>query len=254
MTTMKKPATAKERIILALDVDDFDLAKQIVRELKDYVGFFKVGMQLLTACGMSVINMIHDEGANVFFDGKFHDIPNTVARSCANLVKRGVHTFTIHVKGGSKMLATTTKLAVETAKRYNKPEPTILGVTLLSSFGQRTLNQELCVDLNIDDYVAQLAKLAKAGNLKGVVASASEVSQIRKICGENFIIVCPAVRPTWSVVDDQVRVVTPTDAILAGIDYMVIGRPVINAENRVDAINLIIEEIENALSTIPAVV
>ena len=118
---------------------------------------------------------------------------------------------------------------------------------ILSSFGQRTLNQELGVNLTIDNYVKQLSELAINAKLNGVVASASEVKSIRELCKEDFIIACPAVRPTWSIVDDQVRVVTPTDAIKAGVDYMIIGRPVVNAENRIDAINMIINEIECAL-------
>ena len=194
--------------------------------------------------------MIHDEGANVFFDGKFHDIPNTVARACANLVKRNISFFDVHIKGGSKMLATTVKLANETAKKYEKQPPVILGVTLLSSFGQRTLTQELNVNMNIDEYVGSLAKMAIDAGLNGVVASASEANVIRKECPEDFIIVCPAIRPTWSVVNDQVRVVTPTDAVLSGVDYMVIGRPVICAQNKIEAIKLIIDEIEEAESLI----
>ncbi|MBE7706166.1 MAG: orotidine-5'-phosphate decarboxylase [Cyanobacteria bacterium SIG30] len=244
---IKKPLNPRERIILALDVDDFNVAQDIVRELKDYVGFFKVGLQLYTSCGFDVVEMIQSNGGRVFFDGKFHDIPNTVARACANLVKRDIDFFDIHIKGGSKMLSTTVRLAQETAKKYEKEQPTILGVTLLSSFGQRTLNQELGVDLTIDDYVARLANLAQQANLNGVVASASEARKIREICGEDFLIVCPAVRPTWSVVDDQVRVVTPTDAIKAGVDYMIVGRPIINASDRVEACNMIIAEIENAI-------
>lgn len=247
--TIEKPKSPKDRIILALDVDDFNEAKQLVKELKDYVGFFKVGLQLSTSVGLDVVKMIQDEGGKVFFDGKFHDIPNTVARACANLVKKDVSFFDVHIKGGSKMLSTTVKLANETAKKYNKPVPVILGVTLLSSFGQRTLTQELNVNMNIDDYVDCLAKMAIDAGLNGVVASASEAVVIRKNCPDDFIIVCPAIRPTWSVVNDQVRVVTPTDAVLSGVDYMVVGRPVICAENRVEAIKLIIDEIENALAS-----
>ena len=249
--TMEKPKTAKERIILALDVDDFDEAKKLVLELKDYVGFFKVGLQLYTSCGFEVIKMIHELGGKVFFDGKFHDIPNTVARASANLVKNDVSFFDVHIKGGSKMLTTTVKLAGETAKRLGKRTPVILGVTLLSSFGQKTLTQELNVNMNIDDYVDGLAKMAQDAGLDGVVASASEVPAIRREREEAFIIVCPAIRPTWSVVNDQVRVVTPTDAIHSGVDYMVVGRPVICAENKTDAIQLIIDEIEEALETQP---
>lgn len=242
-----KPKSPKDRIILALDVDSFEEAQDLVDELKEYVGFFKVGLQLYTACSSKVVSMIHNKGAKVFFDGKFHDIPNTVAKACANLVKKNISFFDVHIKGGSKMLTTTVKLAQETAKRYNKPEPTILGVTLLSSFGQRTLTEELSVNLNLDDYVERLAKVAKDSGLDGVVASASEVEKIRQTCGEDFLIVCPAIRPTWSVVNDQIRVVTPTDAIRAGIDYMVVGRPVISAADRVEAIKMIINEIEEAL-------
>ncbi len=244
--TFEKPENPKDKIILALDVDDFDEAKKLVRELKNYAGFFKVGLQLYTSVGSDVIKMIHDEGSKVFFDGKFHDIPNTVARASANLVKKGISFFDIHIKGGSKMLSTTVKLAGETAKKYGMEPPVILGVTLLSSFGQKTLTEELNVNMNIDDYVSSLAKMAYDAGLNGVVASASEAVVIRKECPEDFIIVCPAIRPTWSVVNDQVRVVTPTDAVLSGVDYMVIGRPVTSADDKTGAIQLIIDEIEEA--------
>lgn len=238
---------AKDRLILALDVDTMEEAKELVYELKDYVGIFKVGLQLFTSVGPEIIKVIQGEGGNIFFDGKFHDIPNTVAKASANLVKHGVTFFNIHIQGGSKMLATSIKLAKETARRYEMPKPTILGVTLLTSFGQRTLTEELGVDCNIDDYVGKLAKLAKDSGLDGVVASATDVPKIRKTCGDDFIILCPAIRPTWSVVNDQIRVVTPTDAIKAGVDYMVIGRPITAAKDRVSAARLILDEIEEAI-------
>lgn len=244
--TVLKPRSAKERIILALDVDTVEEAKELVLELKDYVGFFKVGLQL-QSYGFEVSEMIKECGSRVFYDMKFHDIPNTVARASANLVKRGIDFFDVHIKGGSKMMSATVKLAQETAKRYEIDSPTILGVTLLSSFGQRTLTQELNVNMSIDEYVSRLAKTAKESGLNGVVASASEAPIIREVCGDDFIIVCPAVRPTWSVVNDQVRVVTPSDAIKSGVDYMVVGRPVTAAENKVEAIELIIQEINDAL-------
>lgn len=243
---LKKPESARERIILALDVDTLEEARELVEQLKEYVGYFKVGLQLYSACGYEAVKMIHELGAKVFFDAKFHDIPNTVARASANLVKNDVDFFDLHIKGGSKMLTTTCKYSREIAKKFNKPTPTILGVTLLSSFGQKTLNQELNVSMNIDEYVSRLAKVALDAKLDGVVASASEVGAIRRVCGKDFIIVCGAIRPTWSVVDDQVRVVTPTDAIQNGVDYMVVGRPVIFAKDRIEAITLIIDEIERA--------
>jgi orotidine-5'-phosphate decarboxylase len=154
----------------------------------------------------------------------------------------------MHIQGGSKMIATSIKLAKETSKRYELHKPTILGVTLLTSFGQRTLTEELGVESNIDDYVAKLAKLAKDSGLDGVVASATDIPKIRKACGDDFIILCPAIRPTWSVVNDQIRVVTPTDAIRAGVDYMVIGRPITSAKDKASAARLILDEIEEALA------
>lgn len=245
--TVLKPQTAKERIILALDVDTVEEAEKLIVELKDYVGFFKVGLQL-QSYGFEVSELIKRHGSKVFYDMKFHDIPNTVAKASANLVKRGIDFFDVHIKGGSKMMSATVKLANETAKRYEKEIPTILGVTLLSSFGQKTLTQELNVNMSIDEYVSRLVKTAQESGLTGVVASASEAPIIREVCGEDFLIVCPAVRPTWSVVNDQVRVVTPSDAIRAGVDYMVVGRPVTSAANKIEAIELIIQEISDALS------
>lgn len=241
---IKKPETAKDRLILALDVDTIEEVEKYVTLLKDYVGFFKVGLQLYTSCGFDAVKAIKRHGGEVFFDGKFHDIPNTVAKASVNLLKNGVDFFDIHISGGSKMLTNTVKLVKETARRNDMPIPTILGVTLLSSFGQRTLTEELNVKMNIDEYVSYLAQIAKESGIDGVMASASEAKKIRQEFGDDFIILCPAIRPTWSVVNDQVRVVTPTDAIKAGVDFMVIGRPVISADDPVAAIKLIIDEIE----------
>ena len=239
-----KPTSARERLILALDVDTIEEVEKYVKLLKDYVGFFKVGLQLYTSCGFEAVKVINDLGGKVFFDGKFHDIPNTVAKASVNLLKNGINFFDIHTSGGSKMLSTTVKLARETAKKNGYEMPTILGVTLLSSFGQRTLTEELNVKMNIDEYVGYLTKIAKDSGIDGVMASASEAKKIREEFGEDFIILCPAIRPTWSVVNDQVRVVTPTDAVKAGVDFMVVGRPVLSAEDPVAAIKLIIDEIE----------
>jgi orotidine-5'-phosphate decarboxylase len=240
--------SAKDKLILALDVDTMEEAKELVSELKDYVGTFKVGLQLFSSVGPDVIKLIHDEGAKIFFDGKFHDIPNTVAKASANLVKHGVSFFNIHIQGGSKMITSSIKLARETAKKYGLPKPTILGVSLLTSFGQRTLTEELKVNMNIDDYVSSLAKLAKSSGLDGIICSATDVPKFKKECGEDFIVLCPAIRPTWSVVNDQIRVVTPSDAVRAGVDYMVVGRPITSADDRVTAAKLILDEIEEAMT------
>ncbi|MEI7475228.1 MAG: orotidine-5'-phosphate decarboxylase [bacterium] len=241
--------SAKDRLILALDVDTMEEAKELVCQLKDYVGIFKVGLQLYTGVGPEIIKFIHDEGGKIFFDGKFHDIPNTVAKANANLVKLGVTFFDIHISGGSKMIESSLSLARQTAKEHGMGDLTVLGVTLLSSFGQRTLTEELGVKNNIEDYATKMAKLAQECGLNGVIANATDVPRIRQECGEDFIISCPAVRPTWAYVNDQVRVVTPADAVKLGVDYMVIGRPITKAKDRVTAAKLIIDEIEQAMNS-----
>lgn len=242
----KNNRKAKDYLVLALDVDTIEEARILVKELKDYVGTFKVGLQLYMSAGPDVIKMIYEEGAKIFFDGKFFDIPNTVAKASANLVKLGVSSFNVHIQGGSKMLTTTVKVVKETAKKYGIEKPTILGATTLTSCGQRTLTEELKINMNIDEYIIYLAKLAKNSGLDGVIATTTDASKFKQECGQDFIVMCPATRPTWSVVNDQVRVITPTDAIKAGVDYMVIGRPITAAEDRVSAANLILDEIENA--------
>ena len=241
-----KPKNVRDKLVLPLDVNTLDEARELVTELKDYVGVFKVGLQLYTSVGPDIIKMIQDEGREIFFDGKFHDIPNTVAKASANLIKHGVTFFNIHITGGSKMISSCTKIARETAKSLGLPKPKILGVTILTSFGQRTLTEELLININIDDYVTQLAKVAKKSGLDGIIASATDIPKIKKECGEDFIILCPAIRPTWSVVNDQIRVVTPRDAIRAGVDYLVVGRPITSANDRVSAAKLILDEMQEA--------
>lgn len=243
---MNKNLTAKERIILALDVDTLDEAKTLVQELKNHVGMFKVGLQLFSAVGPDIFKLIADEGGKVYFDGKFCDIPNTVAQASANIVRHGVDFLNLNVLGSSKMLSKTVKAVREVTKKAGRPNPVILGVTLLTSYGQRTLTEELGVYQNIDDYSLKLAQIAKENGLDGVVATADDARKIRENFGDDFIIVCPAVRPTWSIVDDQVRVVTPQDAIRAKVDYMVVGRPIRKAEDKVAAAELIISEILEA--------
>lgn len=242
-----KPETAKDRIILALDVDNLKEAHSLVNELKDYVGYFKVGLPLIVNYGFEAFRLLEENGAKCYYDCKFHDIPHTVQKACISLVKNNVNFFNVHIQGGSKMTSAVVRASRAAAKSMGIEPPTILGVTLLSSFGQKTLTTELCVDKNIEDFVLQLAKVARESGLDGVVASAEEAKRIRKEIGDDFIILCPATRPTWASVNDQVRVDTPRDAILAGVDYMVVGRPITSADDRIGAAALIIDEIETAL-------
>lgn len=242
-----KPVTAKDRIILALDVDTIEEVIKYVDMLKDYVGFFKVGLPLFISCGFEAIDIIKEHGGNVYFDGKFQDIPNTTAQASINLLKKGIDFFNISSTGGSKMLSNTVNACNTYADKNNIEQPVILAVTLLSSFGQKTLTNELGVDTNISGYVLKLSKIAKEAGLSGVIAPDTDAAKIKKELGDDFIVVCPAVRPTWAIVNDQIRIVSPSEAIKSGADYIIIGRPITHAQDSVAAAKLIIAEIEEAL-------
>jgi orotidine-5'-phosphate decarboxylase len=190
---MIKPISPKDRIILALDVDTLEEVEHLVTELKDYVGYFKIGLPLIVSYGFEAVRLIEKLGGKCYYDSKFHDIPNTVQKACINLVKNNIHVFNMHIQGGSKMVAGSVKAVKAAAKRLKKEPPIMLGVTLLSSFGQRTLTTELCVERSLEDYALQLAQVAYESGLNGVVASAEEAKRIRKeIQDDDFIIVCPA--------------------------------------------------------------
>ncbi len=247
---MKRQLSAKDRIILALDFDTVEEVEHYVELLKDYVGYFKVGLQLFTSCGFEAVEVIRKHGGKVYFDGKFQDIPNTIAQTCINLMKHGIDFFNVSATGGSKMMASTVVACNNYAKKNDIAPPTILAVTLLSSFGQKTLTNEFGVDMNIAGYELKLAQYAKEAGLAGVVAPDTDAAQIKKELGEDFVVVCPAVRPTWAIVNDQIRIASPADAIKAGADYIVIGRPITHAQDPVEAANLIIAEIEEAYKDI----
>jgi len=236
--------TAKERLVLALDVDDFKKAEELVSELSDYVGAFKIGNQLFTAEGPKVVDMVNKKGGKVFLDLKFHDIPNTVAQAAEVATKLGVYIFNVHTSGGYEMM----KAAAEASKKISLAlgirKPLILGVTLLTSINQEILEKEIGIKKRLEEQVVHLAKLAKAAGLDGVVASSWEIKEIRKACMEDFIILTPGIRPAGKSSDDQKRIMTPGEAIKLGSDFLVIGRPIRNASNPVEAAKEILKEME----------
>ena len=236
--------TTRERLVLALDVDNFKKAEQLVGKLSDYVGVFKIGSQLFTAGGAKVVNMINEKGGKVFLDLKFHDIPNTVARAAEVATKLGVYIFNVHTSGGYEMM----KAAAEASKKISLAlgvrKPLILGVTLLTSINQEILEKEIGIKKRLEEQVVHLAKLAKAAGLDGVVASSWEIKEIREACGEDFVILTPGIRPAGKSSDDQKRVMTPREAIKLGADFLVIGRPIRNAVNPVEAAKEILREME----------
>lgn len=236
--------TARERLVLALDVDDFKKANELVDRLSDYVGVFKIGSQLFTAEGAKVVNMVNERGGKVFLDLKFHDIPNTVAQAAEVATKLGVYIFNIHTSGGYEMMKAAAEASKKTSLALGTGKPLILGVTLLTSINQEILEKEIGIKKILKEQVVHLAKLAKDAGLDGVVASSWEIKEIRKTCGEDFVILTPGIRPVGKSSDDQKRVMTPREAIKLGSDFLVIGRPIRNAANPVEAAKNILKEME----------
>jgi orotidine-5'-phosphate decarboxylase len=234
----------KDRIIVALDTPDKIVCERLVKTLRRTISMFKIGSELFTACGYEAISIVLDSGAQVFLDLKFHDIPNTVANASQIVSRFGVKMFNVHALGGEKMMRAA-KAAVEgeTQKR-GLDKPLILAVTILTSVSEENMRNILGTDRSLDEQVLMLAKSAKEAGLDGVVASAHEVSMIKKKLGDDFIVVTPGVRPAWVAQQDQIRVVTPREAFENGSDYLVIGRPITAASDPLEAAERIVEEVE----------
>jgi orotidine-5'-phosphate decarboxylase len=231
----------KHAICIALDVHHDKTALELVDLLKEQVGFFKIGMQLFYQYGPDLVHQIRAKGVNIFLDLKFHDIPNTVRNAAIASVRMNINMFNVHTSGGLAMMKQAVEGAREIACKENKPMPDILGVTILTSMTQYTLTQELNWPGSIQKRVCELAILARKAGLDGVVASPLEIQWIRSVCGEDFKIVTPGIRPTWAVSNDQKRVMTPLQAIEAGANIIVIGRPVIQVEDPVLAVSRLFE-------------
>jgi len=232
----------RDRLIFALDVEHFGEAQGLVGLLRGHVGLFKVGKQLFTHSGPKVIDMIRRKGERVFLDLKFHDIPNTVAKAGEEAAKLGSAMFTVHSMGGYEMMKRAVESSRNIAKHLNIPKPLILAVTILTSMDEATL-EEVGMKTPLEKQVARLATLAKKAGVNGVVASPREISLIRDHCGSDFLIVTPGVRPVSVAKDDQKRTLTPGEAITAGADYIVVGRPISEADDPVKAADEIVKEI-----------
>ena len=239
---MNNPNNPKDKIIFALDVEHFREAQQWVNLLKDRVGIFKVGKQLFTHAGPKVVDMIRQKGQKVFLDLKFHDIPNTVARAGEEATKLNVAMFNLHALGGFAMMKKTVEGSRAVAKSLGIPRPLILAVTILTSMDEETL-KEVGVQGPLLEEVGRLAHLSMKAGVDGVVASPQEIGIIRQRCGEKFLIVTPGIRPPSDKKDDQKRTLSPKEAISAGADYLVIGRPIKEAKDPIGALQGIIEDI-----------
>ena len=233
----------KSKIILPLDVDSLEKAVSLVDLLKDSVGAFKVGLELVNVTGIGVFDAIRKAGAHtIFYDCKFHDIPNTVAGASRAVAKMGVWMFNLHCSGGYDMMKAAKEASLEAANELGVFPPKVIGVTVLTSISQEVLNHELNIQGHVEDQTLKMAALAQKAGLDGVVASPHEIEVIRRYCGPEFMIVTPGVRPEGSALGDQKRVMTPHEAMQKGADYLVIGRPIIKAEDPKAAATIIAQE------------
>jgi orotidine-5'-phosphate decarboxylase len=223
--------TSKNKILVALDVPTVEAATALVRELAPHVGGFKVGLELMNHVGApQIVEAVRDAGGMLFFDGKFHDIPNTVAGAVHGAVQPGVGMLNVHCLGGPAMMAAAKEAAVKSATAQKISVPKVIAVTVLTSMDVAQLQaigmQQVRDARDVTILVGHLALEAKKAGLDGVVASPQEAAMIRELCGKEFLIVTPGVRPAWAATGDQKRIATPQGAIEAGADYLVIGRPI----------------------------
>lgn len=236
---------AKERIVLALDVDTPDEALKLVKKLHQNVGIFKVGMQLYNNEGPDIVKKINDIGGKVFVDLKFHDIPNTVAAAGRIMTRLNCCMFNVHAAGGREMMRRLNEAVQSEATDLGTASPLILAVTVLTSISQNEMENDMCVyGMKVEELVVKWALMAKECGMSGVVCSPHEIVAIRDACGPDFIIVTPGIRPAWSATNDQKRITTPAEALRLGADYMVIGRPITKADNPQKAVEMIISELE----------
>ena len=238
--------TAKDRLIVALDVETAREAFSLFCDLRDVAGMFKVGSQLFTSEGPGIVRDIVRAGGRVFLDLKYHDIPNTVAAAGVEAARLGVSIFNVHASGGREMMLRTASAVAEVSEREGIPKPLIIAVTVLTSADDSTL-AEAGFSSNTEDQVKRMARLASSSGLDGVVASPHEVKLVREtVMQRDFVIVTPGVRPAGAAHDDQRRVMTPSEAVRAGADYLVVGRAILKATDPARAAEEIIKEMEQA--------
>jgi len=214
----------KSEIILALDVDNFTKAKYFVHKTYPYIKIFKVGLQLFSAAGVKVIDFIHRSGGEVFLDLKLYDIPHTVACAVRQATRRKVKMLTLHISGGTDMIKAAIVAAEDEAKKLKVRKPLLIGVTVLTSKETKP------------EKVLNLAKIGIKCGLDGVVCSAREAKNLRNKIKRKFVIVTPGIRPKGAVKNDQKRTATVDEAIRAGSNFLVIGRPILEAKDPLKAV------------------
>jgi orotidine-5'-phosphate decarboxylase len=236
------PTDAKDRLIVALDVESVADAERLVDRLQGLVTRFKIGSQLFTAAGPGAVEAIQKRGAEVFLDLKFHDIPNTVAGAAREATRMGVLMFNVHAAGGRAMMTAAAEATATAARELGRRRPIVLAVTVLTSLDRAAVGRELRVSDSVEGHVLHLASLAADAGLDGCVASPREIGGLRLSRGPNWVIVTPGVRPAGSALGDQSRIATPASAIGAGAHYLVVGRPITAAPDPARAAEAVLRE------------
>jgi orotidine-5'-phosphate decarboxylase len=235
----------RERVIVALDEDTIDGTRRLIHGLDGIIDFFKIGIGLFTLSGPEVLKLLTVRKKRIFLDLKFHDIPNSVRLAAKAALSMNVEIFNLHVSGGMEMM----RAAADIVKLGGKPSPSrfpiVCGVTILTSLAEDDLKLLLGEDApNVIEAVLHRATIAREAGLDGVIASGHEIEPIKKLCGEDFVVITPGIRPSWARRDEHKRALGPREAFERGADFIVIGRPITNAPNPREAALRIIEEVE----------
>jgi orotidine-5'-phosphate decarboxylase len=225
-----KPVANKNPIIAALDVPSAEQALKLAEQIAPAVGAFKIGKELFVSAGPDIVKRVRATGACVFLDLKFHDIPNTVARAVAAAIRLDVQMITLHASGGGEMMRAAEQSARDTAQALGLPVPLLLGVTVLTSSSSETLAETGC-EADTEKQVLRLAQLAVKSGVRGLVCSPLEIAALRKILPGEVQLVTPGIRTGSEKADDQKRTLSPREAMQAGANWLVVGRPIYAAEN-----------------------
>ncbi|MFP4521301.1 MAG: orotidine-5'-phosphate decarboxylase [Fibrobacterota bacterium] len=235
----------EDRIIIALDTPIVEKAMDLSSKIRDKVSYFKIGKEIFTSAGPDAVIKIKQSGVKVFLDLKYHDIPNTVAKAGIAAASLGADMFNVHASGGLEMMKKCAGEVKDFCAKKNIAPPLIIAVTILTSIPEERLNKELNMPGPLIDRVLLLAELAKKSGLDGVVCSPAEIKSVKENIGSDFLTVSPGIRPSWAARNDQARITTPAEAVAAGGDYLVIGRPVTASEDPSAAAAKILDEIRN---------
>ena len=227
---MPKQSFEKSQVIVALDTSSLEVAKKLLKELDGLITYYKIGFELFTAHGWTAVELVKKYRGRIFLDLKLHDIPNTVAKTAAVICEHEIEMFNLHTLGGLEMMKQVRETVDKRAKSGNE-KPVVLGVTILTSHTPESISKDLGISRELDAQVLHLAGLAKKAGLDGVVCSPLEIELIRKNLGASFKIVTPGIRGPKDAKGDQKRTFSASEAIHAGADYIVIGRPITAAEN-----------------------